>query len=168
VSTSASLRIGEAVLGGAVTALGLFIAFETFMLEVAPSLARVGPRLFPSLVAFGLIVVGLALLREAFAGHIAHEGGWELDWPPVAFVSAGLVAQMLLVEWIGWIPCAAIVFVLAARAFSSRRLLLDAAIGLVLGALTFLVFSYGLDLSMPTGSLVEPWLEPADETEPPG
>jgi putative tricarboxylic transport membrane protein len=154
------------VLAGGVLALGLFIAVETAMLEVAPSQAAVGPRLFPSLVAAGLLLVGVALLREAFFGHIAHEGGFELDWPAVGLVSAGLVLQMLILEWVGWIVAAVLLFMLTARAFGSRRLLLDLAIGLGLGVLTFAVFSYGLDLSLPAGELAERLLLPAEGESP--
>ena len=78
------LRIGEAVLGAVVLGLGLFIATETSLMEVAASNAAVGPRLFPYLIAAGLIAVGVALLCQALFGHIAHEGGFELDgarWP---------------------------------------------------------------------------------------
>jgi putative tricarboxylic transport membrane protein len=167
MTTGRSLRLGEMVLAGGVLALGLFIAVETAMLEVAPSQAAVGPRLFPSLVAAGLLLVGAALLREAFFGHIAHEGGFELDWPAVGLVSAGLVLQMLILEWVGWIVAAVLLFTLTARAFGSRRLLLDLAIGLGLGVLTFAVFSYGLDLSLPAGELAERLLLPAEEGESP-
>ena len=92
MTTGRSLRIGEGVLSLGVLALGLFIAVQTALLEVGPSQAAVGPSLFPSLIAIGLIAVGVSLLREAFFGHIAHERGWELDWRAVALVSAGLVA----------------------------------------------------------------------------
>ena len=68
---------------------GLFIAGQTALLEVGPSQAAVGPRLFPYIVAFGLIAVGVSLLREAVSGHVAHERGFELDWRAVALVPAG-------------------------------------------------------------------------------
>jgi putative tricarboxylic transport membrane protein len=165
VTTGRSLRIGESVLGGGVLALGLFIAFETSQLEIASSHATVGPRLFPFLVATGLIIVGAALLREAVFGHIAHEGGFELDWLAVGLVSVGLIVEMLLLEWAGWIVAATLLFVLVARAFGSRRLLIDAAIGVVLTALTFVVFSYGLDLTLPAGTIAERYLAPEDEED---
>jgi len=165
MTTGRSLRIGEAVLGLGVLVLGVFIAFETAQMQVAPTHAAVGPRLFPFLVAGGLIIVAAALLREAFFGHIAHEGGFELDRPAVALVSAGLIAQMLLVEWAGWIIAATILFALTARAFMSRKLVIDAVIGLTLAALTFVVFSYGLDLSLPGGRLAELWAPAEDEAD---
>jgi putative tricarboxylic transport membrane protein len=164
MTTGRSLRIGEAVLSAGVLALGLFVAVETALIEVAPSNAAVGPRLFPFLVAAGLIVVGLALLREAFYGHIAHERGWELDGRAVALVSAGLILQILLLESLGWIIATTLLFTAATLAFGSRRLVLNVAIGVVLTGLTFVIFNYGLDLSLPTGTAIEDLL-PAEQEE---
>ncbi len=96
MTTGRSLRLGEMVLAGGALALGLFIAVETAMLEVAPSQAAVGPRLFPSLVAAGLLLVGVALLaRGLLFGHIAHEGGFELDWPVVG-PRAGITGKLVI------------------------------------------------------------------------
>jgi putative tricarboxylic transport membrane protein len=160
-----SLRIGEGILGGGVLALGAFIAIETSRFEVGPSHAAVGPRLFPFLIAAGLIVVGFALLRQGLFGHIAHEGGFELDWPPVALVSAGLIAQMLLLELAGWIIATTILFVAVARAFGSRRPLLDIAIGVALTGIAFLVFTYGLGLNLPSGFIGD-MIAPAESVTP--
>jgi putative tricarboxylic transport membrane protein len=162
MTTSSSLRIGEAALGGVVLALGLFIAIETSQLEVAPTHAAIGPTLFPFLIAAGLLIVGCLVLYQAFFGHIAHERGFELDWRAVALISAGLIAQMFLVENVGWIIATAVLFVAATLAFGSRRLLLDAAIGVALTALTFIVFNYGLGLTLPVGTAIEQLL-PSDE-----
>jgi putative tricarboxylic transport membrane protein len=166
MTTGSSLRLGESVLGGAVLVLGLFIAFETYQIAVAPTHATVGPRLFPFLVATGLIVVGVALLREAVLGHVAHEGGFELDWRAVGLVSAGLILQLLLLESLGWIIAATLLFVAATLAFGSRRLLLDASLGIVLTGLAFVMFNYGLGLSLPTGTVIEGLL-PAEQEEAP-
>jgi putative tricarboxylic transport membrane protein len=165
MATGQGLRVGEAVLGGALLALGLFVAVETSMLKVAPTHAAVGPRLFPFLVASGLIVVGALVLHQALFGHIAHERGFELDWVAVALVSAGLIVQLLLLESLGWILATTLLFVAVARAFGSRRLLLDAVIGVVLASLAFGVFNYGLGLSLPTGTLVESLLPTEEESE---
>jgi putative tricarboxylic transport membrane protein len=155
MTSGRTLRIGEAVFGGAVLALGLFIAIRTWQLQVAPTYAAVGPKLFPYLIATGLIVIGLLVLREAVFGHVAHEQGFELDGIAALLVSAGLIGQMLLLEWVGWIPATTLMFVAVARAFGSRRWPIDAALGLVLASLTFVIFNYGLDLSLPTGTLIE-------------
>lgn len=160
MTTARSLRIGEALLGGGLSALGALIAIETML---TPSAGRsvVGPALFPYLISGGLVLIGLSLLREAFAGHIAHETGLELDLRAVALVAAGLAAQFLLIEFLGWIPSAALLFVAVARAFGSRRYLPNAALGLLLAGGTFAVFNYGLDLNLPIGSVGE-WFAPAE------
>lgn len=165
MTTGRSLRIGEAVLSAGVLVVGLFVAVETALIKVAPSNAAVGPRLFPFLIATGLIVVGLALLREAFFGHIAHERGWELDGRAVGLVSAGLIVQMLLLESLGWIIATTLLFLAATLAFGSRRLVLDVAIGVVLTGFAFVLFNYGLGLTLPTGTVIEQLL-PAKQDDP--
>jgi putative tricarboxylic transport membrane protein len=164
MTTGRGLRIGEAVLGGGVLALGLFIVSETALLEVAQTHAAVGPKLFPYLVGGGLIVIGALVLHQAVFGHIAHERGFELDRGAVALISAGLVAQMFLLEWLGWIPSTTLLFMAVARAFGRRALLVDALLGLVLSSLVFIIFNYGLDLSLPSGVLGD-LLSPEEEAQ---
>ena len=160
MTTGRSLRIGEAALGAGLLALGILIAVEATLMP-SPGRGAVGPALFPYLVSGGLVLVALSLLREAVAGRIAHEGGLELDGLAVALVAAALAAQFLLVEVLGWIPSATLLFMAVARAFGSRRMLLNAGIGLALAGATFVAFNYGLDLSLPPGSVAE-WLAPAE------
>ena len=163
MTTGWGLRIGEAVLGGVVLGLGLFVAIETSLMEVAASNAAIGPRLFPFLIAFGLLAVGVAVLWQAFFGHIAHERGFELDWLAVALVSGGLLLQMFLVESLGWIIATTLLFLAATLAFRERRVLISIAIGLVLTCLTYWVFNYGLGLSLPIGTTIEELLPSSDE-----
>ena len=163
MTTGQSLRIGEAILGLVVLGLGLFIAIETAMLQVAPSNAAIGPRLFPSLVAIGLLVVGAAVLWQAFFGHIAHERGFELDWLAVALVLGGLLLQMFLVESLGWIIATTLLFLAGTFAFRERRYVISLAIGLFLSLLTYWVFNYGLGLSLPVGTTIEELLPATDE-----
>jgi putative tricarboxylic transport membrane protein len=166
MTTGSSLRIGEAILGGVVLGLGLFIAIETSMLEVAASNAAIGPRLFPFLIAAGLVIVGGLVLRQAFFGHIAHEGGFELDWRAVALVGGGLIVQFLLLESLGWIIATTLLFVATTLAFGSRRLLIDAALGIALSGFAFISFNYGLGLDLPVGTVVEQILTPTTDEAP--
>ena len=163
MTTGWGLRIGEAVLGAVVLGLGLFIATETSLMEVTAPNAAIGPRLFPFLIAFGLLAVGVAVLWQAFFGHIAHERGFELDWLAVALVSGGLLLQMFLVESLGWIIATTLLFLAATLAFRERRVLISIAIGLALTCLTYWVFNYGLGLSLPIGTTIEELLPSSDE-----
>lgn len=160
-----SLRLGESILGAFVLAMGLFVALETYQLAPTATAAVVGPRLFPFIVAIGLISVGVALLKEAISGHVAHEGGFELDWRAVAFVSGGLLLQIFLLERIGWILATSLMFVLATLAFRERRVIVSILIGLALTGATFVVFDYGLGLGLPTGSVIEDLMAGPEEGE---
>ena len=63
------LRLGEAVLAAFVLVLGVFVAVETAMLRTGPGYAAIGPKLFPWLVAAGLLLVGVgAAVRGARRG----------------------------------------------------------------------------------------------------
>lgn len=158
----ATLRLSEAILGAFVLAVGLFVALETYELGPAATTAVVGPRLFPFLVAAGLLGVGVALLKEAVSGHVAHEAGFELDWVAVVLVSGGLLIQMVLIERIGWILSTTLMFILATLAFRERRVLVSVLIGLALTVGTFAVFNYGLGLGLPTGEMIEDMLAPEE------
>jgi putative tricarboxylic transport membrane protein len=155
MTSERGLRIGETILGLVILALGLFIAIQTWQMPVVLATAGVGPKFFPGLVAAGLIVTSGFLLREAFAGQLAHRTGLELDWWPVALVLGALLIQILLLRTLGWIVASTLLFGAVAWAFGGRRLVLNAALGLALGALTYVIFDYGLNLDLPTGSLIE-------------
>ena len=62
-------------------ALGAFIAFETSRAPGAAN-AVVGPALFPYLIAAGLVLVGLALLREALPATSPMSGDWSWTASP--------------------------------------------------------------------------------------
>jgi putative tricarboxylic transport membrane protein len=153
MATSRELRLGEAALAAFVLLLGVFVAVETAMLRTGPGYSAIGPKLFPALVAAGLLLVGLALLYEARAGAVAQPMGFELDLPPALLVTAGLVLQMLLMRPAGFVIASAVLFVAVTYAFGSRRLALNAAVGLVLCAATYVAFTFGLGLGLPAGVL---------------
>ena len=153
MTSARGLRLGEAILALAVLLLGLFLAIETALLRTGPTYSAIGPKLFPWLVAAGLLLVGLALLREARSGAVEHPAGFELDASPLLLVTAGLVAQMLLMRSAGFVIASTLLFVAVARAFGSRRLARDAAIGLVLCAVVHVAFTRGLGLGLPAGVL---------------
>jgi putative tricarboxylic transport membrane protein len=147
------LRLGEAILAGFVLLLGLFVAVETATLRAGPGYAAIGPKLFPWLVAAGLLLVGVALLYEARAGAVAQPVGFELDLPPALAVTIGLVLQMVLMKPAGFVIATAVMFVAVTYAFGSRRFALNAAVGLVLCLATYVAFTRGLGLVLPAGVL---------------
>ena len=147
------LRLGEALLAGFILLLGVFVGVETATLRTGPGYAAIGPKLFPWLVAVGLLVVGIALLREARAGAVAQPIGFDVDLPPIAAVTVGLVLQMILMRPAGFVIATTVLFLAVTYALGSRRFLLNAAVGLVLCAVTYVAFTRGLGLVLPAGML---------------
>jgi putative tricarboxylic transport membrane protein len=154
-----TFRLSESIAGGFVLAIGLFIGLQTYEMAGTGTRTVVGPELFPYLVAFGLIAVGLSLLREAVSGHVAHETGFELDWLAVGLASGGLILQMLLLERLGWVIATTLMFVAATLAFRERRVVVSILLGLTLSGLALVVFNYGLGLDLPVGSVFEALIE---------
>jgi putative tricarboxylic transport membrane protein len=70
---------------------------------------------------------------------------------------AGILAEALLLERIGFVLAAGLLFALTARGFGSTAPLRDAAIGLALALIAHLGFTYGLGLTLPAGPL-EPFI----------
>ena len=150
MTTGRSLRLGEAVLGWRRAGAGAVRRLR--------DLAAAGRRQPRRGGAAPVPVPGRRraapgrrrhVLREAFFGHVAHEGGFELDWLAVVLVSVGLIVADAAARmgWAGSSPppsCSC-----SPPAPSEPQARGRCRVGLVLAALTFVVFSYGLDLSLP-------------------
>jgi putative tricarboxylic transport membrane protein len=150
----------EFALALAIVALGLFFLIEAQAIKVAPVYSRIGPRFFPMLVGFGLCGAGALLAVQAASGRWRApapdrtEGeATPSDWRAILLVSAGLLQQALLVRHAGFIPSTALLFLLVALGFGSRRYLRDAAIAVLLSVGVFVGFTAGLKLALPEGPL---------------
>ncbi len=118
------------------------------MMNAGPVYAKLGPAAFPAVVA-GLLAICGGLI--AFRPHAADEGGKSELTGPFSIVM-GLILQVFLLERVGFIPSAALLFFLTAHGFGSRRYFRDGVIALTLALIAFIVFRYGLGLKLPTGS----------------
>jgi putative tricarboxylic transport membrane protein len=151
-------RLGEAILGLIACGLAAFIAWGTWTAPPIAARTVIGPGVFPSLIALGLLGVGLRLLWDARAHGAPAVEIPPIDWLAVLVVAGALLVFVLLLERLGWVLSAAVLFMGVARGFGSRAWLANAAIGLVLGALVFVVFDTLLGLSLPLGLWIEPLL----------
>jgi putative tricarboxylic transport membrane protein len=153
----------ELILSLGVLFLGIATAIGTAQLPSAGGYARIGPNVAPAVIAGGLILLGFWLLYEALSG------GWrnavaddpatrgEHAFEPSAFlwVSAGVIAQVLLIHSAGFVIAQAALFACVARGFGSTKLPRDFAIGLILGLSVFFFFVKFLNVNLPAG-----WLKP--------
>lgn len=150
-------RVGGLLLGLIALALAAFIAWGTWTAPAVAARSVVGPGAFPALIATGLLLVGLRLVWDARA-DAAVPAIPPIDWPAVIWAAGSLLLFVPLLERLGWVPAATILFVGVARAFGSRSWGLNALIGLALAALVFGAFDIALGLSLPLGRWVEPTL----------
>lgn len=155
-----SAALGTIVLGLALLGLGLFVGYEAMGIAVSPSYAKIGPRVFPMVIAAGLVLLGLALTVEALRGRWtarltdAEPGEWrERPLWRIGLVGAGLVLDVALMRPAGFIVASALLFTLATQGFGSRRPIRDLAIGVAMGAIIYFFFNDVLGVRLPAGQL---------------
>jgi putative tricarboxylic transport membrane protein len=160
----------EIALGLGVAALGAFILLETAEIRVAPVYAKVGPRDIPIIVGIILALLGLALAWQGWRAKPAPRlpalmdapgslldapgtGGSGPDWMPLAAIAVGLIQQIVLFEFAGFVPTAAILFCCVAFGFGSRRYVRDIVIAILLAIVAYVGFVHVLGLNLPAGVL---------------
>jgi putative tricarboxylic transport membrane protein len=149
---------GQVAVAAGVAAIGAAVLWGSFYLPTGGGYAQVGPGVMPRVVGAILLVLGGLLLREALTGGFrgvdeAAEAHMPMDWRAFAWVSGGIIAYGVLVDFLGFIFASTILFVMVARGFGSRRWLTNTITGLILAAVVFAIFNYGLGLTLPSGIL---------------
>jgi hypothetical protein len=114
---------------------------------------------YPLFVLAGLAVFGLAAFvatlrarRRAPRALTRH-----VPWRSVALIGVGVVANLVLAEWAGFLLASALLFWFVARAFDERHPLRDATCAIGISAAAYLLFTYALQLPLPAG-FVAGWL----------
>ena len=153
VPTQLAIGIGLIVLS-AVLAVGAFRFPPEMGFVILPA------YVYPYAVAGFLCAVGVLLSYQALSG-----GFRELDGsnPGIAggklgaaWVTGGLLGVALLINLIGFVLAAGLLFACAARGFGSRYPLRDLAIGIALTLPIYWLFNAGLGVSLPP--LVNAWI----------
>jgi putative tricarboxylic transport membrane protein len=147
---------GQVAVSAGVTALGVVILWGSFYLPTGGGYAQVGPGVVPRFVGIILVILGAALLREAFTGGYRGvdeeaEVHLPMDWVAFAWITGGIILYGLLVERLGFILASIALYVMVARSFNSRRWVLNAVVGAGLAIFIFVTFNYGLGLNLPMG-----------------
>ncbi|HEY4253801.1 MAG TPA: tripartite tricarboxylate transporter TctB family protein [Roseomonas sp.] len=144
--------------GAFVLLLGLLGFWQAAVIQASPLYAQVGPTAIPYVVATGLVLIGAGLVAAALRGGWSSEMEEVVEAPPanwraLAFLAAGLLANLALIDWLGFVIAATIQFALVCAAFGSRRLLRDIAAGLAVTLGAYLFFSHALGVNIGAGIL---------------
>ena len=163
MSSIASALKGRAELGVALLlgAAGVVVFLDTNRLAITYSQTDpVGPKTLPYLVS-GLLVVCAVLLaiNVLRGGRGEAEGGEDVDlthpadWKTVLPLAGAFIANILLIDWAGWVISGTILFWGSAWALGSRHYVRDGIISVALSVLTFYGFYLGLGINLPAGVL---------------
>jgi putative tricarboxylic transport membrane protein len=161
--TLASRLKGRSELGVALLlgAAGVLVLVDAIALVTPYSQSDpVGPKTLPYLVAGLLIVCAIMLAVNVLRGGRGEaEGGEDVDlthpadWKTVLPLAGAFVANILLIDWAGWVISGTVLFWGSAWALGSRHYIRDGIIALALSVLTFYGFYLGLGIPLPAGLL---------------
>jgi putative tricarboxylic transport membrane protein len=152
--------VAVADLGAGLFVLGLaaLAGWGAYAIPPSPSYATIGARLAPLVCAAVLAICGVGLTI------IALRGGWSAELeevreaPPVniravGLVGAGLLANLTLIDWLGFVIAATAQFALTARGLGSRSPVRDVLIGLGVTVASYLFFDRVLGANIGAGVL---------------
>ncbi|MEU7856859.1 tripartite tricarboxylate transporter TctB family protein [Nonomuraea sp. NPDC049141] len=143
-----------------VLALGVFVVIGTLDVSAAASQLGIGPRFFPMLVGGSMIVVGLFYVADVLRGGRGDPEESEdvdvdapADWRSVGLVSGIFLAFTAVLNVLGWIIAASLLFFGLSLVLGAEHRLRAAGVGVILGIATYLLFVKGLGVSLPGGLL---------------
>jgi putative tricarboxylic transport membrane protein len=143
---------GAALVIAAILAIiAAVIIWQTSQMRVPPVQARVGPTVFPYVIAAGLILLSIGTVVSALRnGFPARDND---NYVPVAWIIGGLLAQLLTISWAGFAIGTGLLFAFTAKAFGRGPLWQTIPIGIVFSFIVWFAFAKGLQLSLPAGPL---------------
>ena len=153
---------GQTALGAGVLAIGLLMMWGATRIPSDAGYAGVGPNFLPWLVSAVLVLCGGLLIWHAQAGGFRSmeepSGAAKGDWPALAWVAAGVVANASLITTVGFIISCALCYVLAVRGLRLAEgktsgglvgTLTDLGVGLAISAPVFWLFTMVLAVNLP-------------------
>lgn len=151
-------ELGVALLLGAVGALVIWDA--TRIVTPYSQSDPVGPKTLPYIVGALLLVCAVLLAVNVLRGGKGEaEGGEDVDlshpadWKTILPLAGAFIANILLIDWAGWVISGTVLFWGSAWALGSRHYIRDGIISIVLSLLTFYGFYLGLGIALPAGLL---------------
>ncbi|MDR6414367.1 tripartite tricarboxylate transporter TctB family protein [Pseudarthrobacter sulfonivorans] len=151
-------ELGVALLLGAAGAL--VIADAARIVTPYSQSDPVGPKTLPFIVGGLLLACAVLLAVNVLRGGQGEaEGGEDVDlthpadWKTVLPLVGAFVANILLIDWAGWVISGTILFWGSVWALGGRNYIRDGLISVALSLLTFYGFYLGLGINLPAGLL---------------
>jgi hypothetical protein len=147
------IALPELLIGLGMLAAAGTVLWQTFAIPVSPLYSKVGPTVFPYITAAGMLVLAVLLVVAAVRGGWQPEEEKETptDWKSMIFVVAGLLANLFLIQPLGFTAASVIMFVLVCYGFGSRHTVRDFITGLVLSLAAYFGFAKALGVNIGGG-----------------
>lgn len=147
------LAVPEFLIGLGLLAASGAALWQTLAIPVSPLYSKVGPTVFPYITTLGMAVLSVLLIVKALRGGWQPEEEKETptDWKAMSFVVAGLVANLVLIQPLGFTVASVVMYVLICYGFGSRHPLRDALIGLLLALAAYFGFAKALGVNIGAG-----------------
>ncbi len=151
--------IGLRLAALAIVGLGIMILAQTSTIGGAASATMVSPRVFPTIVGFGcLILGGLWFLQVTVLPD--HELITEVieeerltDWPVTLTLFGVLIAYAAALWPLGYVIATTLFLPLASRVLGSTHTQRDLLTGFMIGLLVYFIFTRLLGIRLPAGLL---------------
>lgn len=127
------------------------IIWQTAMMRVPPIQAKIGPTVFPYVIAAGLALLSVGTAISALRGSFPVRT--KDNFGPMLWILGGLVGQLLLLSIAGFSIATGILFAFTAKGFGRGPLWQTVPIGIVFAFIVWFIFSHGLQLALPIGPL---------------
>lgn len=152
----------HALIGVGTLALGGVMAVGAAQIGSAAGYSGIGPNVVPWIVAVGLGLCGILLLREALTGGYRQmeepSGAARGFWPGFVWLSVGMLANAALITVIGFILSCTLCFVFAVRGYKASQgapdwrpaaFVGDALLGVAISAPVYWMFTKLLAIKLP-------------------
>ena len=157
-----TLKQGRSELGVALLLLllGGWAVIDALQLQELETRGPVGPKTVPIAVGVMLIATAILLAIDVLrGGRGEQEAGEDVDlshgsdWKTLGLLVVAFVANILLIDRLGWPVSGAVLFFGTTFALGSRHLIRNAVISVVLSVGTWYLFNLGLGIALPVGIL---------------
>jgi putative tricarboxylic transport membrane protein len=157
-----TVKQGRSELGVALLllVLGGWALIDALNLPDVQNRGPVGPKTVPVAVGILLVVTAVLLAIDILrGGRGEQEGGEDVelghgsDWKTLGLLVGAFVANILLIERLGWPVSGAVLFFGTTFALGSRHLIRNAIISIALSVGTWYLFNLGLGIALPVGIL---------------
>jgi putative tricarboxylic transport membrane protein len=142
-------------------ALGVLVLVDAAGIpETAGQTGAVGPKAVPYVLGGALVLLSIFLAIDVLRGGRGEQEMGEdvdlsrgTDWRTVLILVGAFLANVVLIERLGWAISGAILFFGTAFALGSRHFIRDALIAIALSVGSWYLFALGLGIELPVGVL---------------